>query len=240
MSPPPLLISSTEPPRIRQLGRSTQMPENYGVDIFWVTPTGQPCGIQRKEIGDLVASLQDGRLAYEVNQMSALHTVFLIVEGRLNWSTDGQLLSQDRWSPTWNRQAHRSLLRSVASRGIIVEHTDGMDDTITTILSMVSWTTSEHLSVSTRPNPRGTWGSATDEDYAVHLLQSVPTLGPKTAKAILKHFGGVPPIAPTCTPEELLQVPGVGKDMVRRFWRAFTGGDPSWTPKVRARKAKAS
>lgn len=238
MSPPPLLISSTEPPRIRQLGRSTQLPENYGVDVFWVTPDAKTCGIQRKEISDLIASLQDGRLSYEVNQMSALHTVFLIVEGRLNWSLDGQLMSAEKWAPSWKRDAHRSLMRSIASRGIIVEHTDGMDDTIVTILSMVNWTCSEHLSVSTRPNPRGSWGSATDEDYAVHLLQSVPTLGPKTARAILKHFGGMPPVAPTCTPEELLAVPGVGKDMVRRFFRAFGGADPVYAPKTR--KAKAS
>lgn len=215
-----MLVSSTEPPPMKVLGTSSQAPEKYGVDVMWASAKlGGVVGVQRKEISDFVASLQDGRLSKEIVQMQALTQGVLMIEGRLRWSTEGELMS-DKWTK-WNRSAHRNVCRSFMAKGIWVEHTDDISDTVATILGLERYFEKErHDSLLRRPKPRGNWGVATDRDWACHLLQSIDGIGPGQAEKILDHFGKVP-MGWTVELKDLMGVPGIGKVKAERMWRAL-------------------
>lgn len=218
------LVAPTEPDIIKALGVVSAVPERNGCDVLFTVARHGLVGIQRKEMSDLLSSVADGRLGMEITQMetSPISIGVLMIEGTPNWSTDGVLL--DRYHH-WTRLQHRNLLRSVAERGIWVEHTDNVYDTVAAIESLKSWAEkANHDSLRRRPKPSSTasgWGKATDADFAAHVVQSVPGLGPAKARLVIEHFGRVP-IAWTVTEAELLAVPGIGRGMVKKMMTAIS------------------
>lgn len=210
MSGGKIWVSPTEPPAIRIIGDVSPLPERYGCDVLWVSERlGGLAGVQRKEIGDLVASVQDGRLAKEMGQMTPLVAKVLVVEGRPRWSTDGVLML-DSWT-RWDKASHRSLLRSVQNKGVWIEMTEDPADTVGAVLGLKKWLEKErHTALDSRPKPKGPWGTASDRDWSLHLLQSFAGIGPVQAAAILDHFGKVP-LRWEVTVAELLEVKGIGK-----------------------------
>jgi fanconi anemia group M protein len=54
--------------------------------------------------------------------------------------------------------------------------------------------------------------------YAAYLVEGLPGVGPRRARLLLAHFGT--PAAVMCaSPEELAQVPGIGKKSALRIWQ---------------------
>lgn len=214
------LIAPSEPKGIKVLGRVSSIPEKKGADILWIDG-GKWHGVQRKEFGDLLNSVEDGRLAREVQQLQSCHVACLIVEGKPRWTSDGNLM--DRYHSRWQRSAYRSLLRSVQGRGIFVEHSDSTADTVALVEEIRRWTSKgDHVSLDRRPKPKvDSWGRITDEAWASHLLQSIDGIGPKQAGAIWKYFGGRLPIALTTTFLDLQKVPGLGPKKAKIIMRAF-------------------
>lgn len=216
---------------IKALGRNSAVPEQHGADILWWDDTIKGfVGVQRKAVPDLVASVGDGRLAKEVAQLMTVKVAVLIIEGRPRWTTDGHLsASYTRWS----RTAHRSLVRSIQGRGIFVEMSDSTADTAKLIIEIAAWVhKGDHTSLDRRPNPNpNPWGVVNDEAWGCHLLQSVPGIGPKQAKAIWDHFDGKLPIGLTVSREELLKVKGLGKGKADQLMKSF-GSLASVTPSM--------
>ncbi len=216
-----ILVAPNEPPLFRAAGVVSAVPERYGVDMLWAVPGVGLCGVQRKEIKDLLASVADGRLAREVSMMRPLVYVSVMIEGRMRWSLDGELMED--WT-RWTRVQHRNLCRSLMAKGIWVEHTDGLGDTIASVEAMKTWTEKrDHRGLETRPKPAGTWGQYTDADFGVHILQSVDGIGPGQARGIIEHFGGLP-LRWTVTREEMAKVKGLGKVRVEKLFKAIQSG----------------
>lgn len=210
---------------IKDLGRVSSLPERHGADVMWMDPTIKGLvGVQRKAIPDLVASVQDGRLAKEVAQLQTCKVAVVIVEGRPRWSSEGQLMMG---YVKWSRTQHRSLLRSIQGRGIFVEHSDSIADTAALIREIASWVgKGDHTSLDRRPKPGpNNWGKVDDEAWACHLLQSVPDIGPVQAKAIWDHFDGAIPVALTTDAVELAKVPGLGPKRIAKILKAFNAND---------------
>src|SRR5215472_11777188 len=88
-----MLISPTEPAEFRVLGEVSSVPELYGADFLMYGPKIGRVGVQRKEINDFVASIRDDRLAKEVAQLKSLNVGMLVLEGGVEWTNDGSLLS---------------------------------------------------------------------------------------------------------------------------------------------------
>ena len=209
---------------IKDLGRVSSTTEKYGADVLWWDEVIQGwVGVQRKTVPDLVASVQDGRLAKEMAQLMRVKVASLIVEGRPRWSTDGWLM---RNHVRWSVAQHRSLLRSIQGRGVFVEQSDDHADTARLIVEIAAWVRKgDHRSLDRRPKPSGdSWGKITDKAWACHLLQSVPDIGPVQADAIYEHFGGRIPVGLTVDRKALLDVKGLGPKRVAKILRAF-GGD---------------
>ena len=211
-------IAGSEPAELKTaLGfLVTNYPESYGVDILW-RAKGVKCGAQRKEIGDLLSSVGDGRLAKEVQQMQSLGCRFLIVEGEPKWTVDGRMLKT--YGRPWTGQQYRNLLRGVANQGVIVEHTDGIQGTAKLVPELIRWTTKEHRSLAKRPGPVSAWGKADNRDYQMHVLQGLPGVGDELAGRILDQLGM--PIGWAVSKGELLGVPGLGKKKVEALYAAL-------------------
>ena len=61
-----MLISPSEPAAIRALGTTCDIPERHGCDVLFVAHGGY-WGVQRKELKDFVASVNDDRLGKDAN-----------------------------------------------------------------------------------------------------------------------------------------------------------------------------
>lgn len=210
-----MLVSPTEPSALRSIGTTSSKPEQYGVDFLFPSKLGL-VGVQRKEISDLIASAHDGRLARELVLMKRLDIGMLMVEGQIRWTNDGQLLNSQGWSKT----QHRGLLWSVQLKGFWIGTSESLVETSELLLNFSRYLDKgNHNSLLTRPKARGDWGSPTDRDFAVHLLQSFPGIGPETAGAIFDTYGV--PIKWTITDIDLQLVPGVGKGRAQSLIRAL-------------------
>lgn len=215
-----MLIAPSEPPKLKAIGRSSSVPERMGVDVLFGAK-GKLTGIQRKEYKDLLASLHDGRLQRELAQMKVLGRAILLVEGRPAWTLDGEYLGDNGYGWKWTRIQHHNMLMSIQDMGVDVLTTDDLDETVEVVRGLREWARKpEHLSLSRRPKVKGTWGKASNRDFARHLLQSFDGIGVKQADAIIDFFGGVPLIW-LCTKEQLMKVPGIGKVRAERLASAL-------------------
>lgn len=202
------MVAPTEPRIIRSLGNVSSVPERHGADILFPA-NGGLVAVQRKELSDLIASVHDGRLGKELQQMkSGIAVGILVVEGRPRWSSDGVLL-RDYGMP-WTRQAHRNLLYSVQANGVWVEATDDANDTVVAVLNLHEYLKkNRHSSLLRRPGPVSPWGKASNQEWAAHLLQGFDGVGPELAARIVEKFGR-PPLAWTCVEDELREIKGLG------------------------------
>lgn len=216
-----LFVAPTEPPRLKALGKSSSLPEQFGCDVLWFAH-GNRYGIQRKEWRDLLASVADGRLTKEVGQMhSAAVRGVLCIEGKVSWTTEGELVTG--YGERWSRERWWGVELAVQLEGVWVVHTSSLHDTARFVTTFNLWSKKKaHGSLSARPGPKGMWGTkATDREYAKHVLTGFPGIGPGNADKIYEHFGRAP-LKWDCTEEEMLQVPGMGKKKVAQMWKALS------------------
>jgi ERCC4-type nuclease len=212
-----MLIAPTEPPALRKIGTTSMYPERYGCDLLFIA-RGRRFGVQRKEFKDLLASMTDGRLAQQMGMMRGLEQSMVVIEGMsaAKWGVDGSLV--DGYARVTKGQI-RSLLWSVRDRGVWVDFTDGLDDTIRLVQDFERWCKKpEHKALSSRPGPVNTWGKAGDRDWEMHLLQGLPGVGVELAGRILDEVGM--PLGWRVARDELLKVKGLGKGKVDRMMQA--------------------
>lgn len=231
-----LLISPAEPAVIRAIGRVSSLTEELGADILFHSKAGW-VGIQRKEIKDLIASCHDGRLAKEVAQLQDLPIRYLIIEGRPQWTLDGQLLSS---YGKWTKKSMSGVRISLQVAGVHLLQTDSIQDTIAEISHLHEWWNKDsHGGLFVRPKPQATWGELSNRDYGIHLLQSFPSIGPRTAGNIYDYFEGRLPLKWEVSEAELAKIPGVGKVRAQGMIRVLSGTSVP-APSATVRKAKKS
>lgn len=221
-----VFVSPSEPETLRKIGVTDLLPEEYGVDIYWVA-NSKKCGIQRKEFpNDFIASVHDGRLGEQLAKGENLDCMFLVLEGRPSWTTEGKLIRGNggkRWP--YDRSQHRRLLATVMSKGVQVFTSDGIYDTIDVVGDLVAWTSKEeHISLDRRSGPPKTkWGRRTNKHWQKHFIQGLPGVGPKQAQAIMDEIGF--PFELSVTVEDLMRVPGIGKTIAKRISDVFDKKD---------------
>jgi ERCC4-type nuclease len=215
-----LLISPTEPRPLKAIGEVSLAPERNGVDVMWGARGGL-WGVQRKELGDLLASKNDGRLSKELAQMGKLEVAVLLVEGRPRWTTEGELMSDYL---TMSRRQYTAMLWSVRMRGVWVEFTDDLSHTIDLVRWLSDWSRKErHSGMRSRPGPAGNWGHVSDREWGIHLLSGIDGIGPGVAGAIFDAFGRAP-LRWDVSKEELMGVKGIGPKRAGMMVKAL-GGD---------------
>lgn len=212
----PILVAPTEPLALRNIGKTSSLPEKFGVDFIFPTKHGL-VGVQRKEISDLIASLRDGRLTRELILMKKLAIGMLIIEGQLLWSNDGQLLN----SASWTRAHHRGLIWSIQSKGFWQMSTESMSETGEVLVALQRYLGKQnHNSLLTRPKASSDWGSPSDRDFGIHILQSFDGIGPEVAGRIYDEYKEVP-LRWTITDLDLQQIPGIGPKRAGKMIKAL-------------------
>lgn len=204
-------------------GKGSNDTEKHGVD-FLFKHEGKLYGVQRKEIKDLVASVNDKRLAYEVNLMGELEQAILVVEGDVRWSLDGTLMVGGHSSlGRWTRERHLSLLMTVQARGIWMLNTGSTRETAFLIQAFQEWVKKgEHKSLDgTRQGARAMLPNESREHVIQrHILSGFPGMGPERAQRWIKHFGGTG-LAWEFGVEEMMEVEGIGKKIAEGLMEAL-------------------
>lgn len=209
------LVAPTERPPISSMGATSSIPEAHGVDVFWNSPHG-PCGAQRKATMDLIASVRDGRLGYELAQMVQLHQAAVIIEGTPQWGMDGRLVTQ---FAQWSIRQQHGIEMTVQSRGVWVLHTRNPAETVACVEHLWERTQREEKTTSllNRPGPpKDGWGKLSNRETAIHFMSGIAGLGVELAGRVYDHFGRAP-FGLTCEPEELLNVEGIGKKRLEQI-----------------------
>lgn len=187
-------------------------PERRGVDFMW-TARGHWYGCQRKELADLYASLDDGRLALELAQMrGTIMLPTLLIERAPQWTNDGVMIaSQYGQGREVTHAAWIGLQLSLSMQGVTVVHSKDHTTTCAAILAIIHWSLkAKHQTGLGRPGPTGDeWGIVGHRGFGIHILQSFPGIGPEHAARIYDTFGGVP-MSWNVTREQLMAIPGIG------------------------------
>ena len=216
-----MLISPTEPPKLKRLGKTSSKPEEFGCDFLFVHK-GKMTGVQRKKFPeDLLSSLKDGRVYSQLQKMQKLDRVVVLLEGYGKWTSEGRLLD----AAFTREQLYGTVLSLAFEYGVEVFQVRDMHETIRFLKELDSWgKKGKHTSFMRRPGPqKDSWGKRTDQMYALHILQSFDGVGPGRAKAIFDHFGRVPIRWDLEGWEEIAKVKGIGKETAKKVWRSLDG-----------------
>lgn len=215
-----MLISPSEPARLKALGEVSGASERYGCDIL-ITSGNQLTGIQRKKFPeDFMASLGDGRLVTQLQKMGPLDRKLLVLEGYGQWTMDGELVGMARFT----KHQMFGLVFSLAFEfGLQVVRVKDIAETIDLLEELEMWAGKEkHLSLLSRPGPKKDgWGREQGDARWLHILQGFPGIGPGTAGNIIDHFGGIPLKWTVESAKDLEAVPGIGKVIAQRLWEAL-------------------
>lgn len=216
-----MLISPAERPVEfwAKLGKTSSVPEQLGVDFLTFSPVFGRVGVQRKEIGDLVASLSDGRVAREIIDMRELDVGIWLIEGRPQWSTEGHLLSS---RTEFTLTSLQGILFSLMSNGFWVLRTDSIQDSMSYLSALDRWMAKPvHHGINGRPAPRTMLGPPTDKDWQIHFWQGLPGMGYTRAKKVVEHYGGLPVVLKDGV--RLEDVDGIGKVIAKKVERVLGG-----------------
>jgi len=200
------------------------IPEQKGADVLIYSKQGL-LGLQRKEVPhDFISSMTDGRMTRETTLL-AQHCQYsrLVCEGKFKYYPDTTLVMDKHVKSQYSRKQVRGMLNDISLvKGIQIEYTDDIYDTVEYIRSIVEFTKSgKHLGLYTRPSAKGAWYIPTTKDIWLWLLQSFPGVGPATADNIVRKFNGEIPLQWTCTLEELLSVPRLSKERAKEMYEAL-------------------
>lgn len=221
-SKPLIWIAPTEPASLKSLGKVGMLPETMGVDVYWKA-RGANYGVQRKELGDLLSSVGDGRLGKELAQMRAAGMCGLLaIEGSVSWTSDGQL--NRAHAAGWTYARWFGLIAQVQFEfGVGAIQTRNLSETVRLVETFYAWSLKDrHGSLQGRPAPKGLWGSSpTNEDFAVHVLTAIPGIGPVQAKAIFDASGGRIPLTMDVPWSTLEGIRGLGPKKIQTLKKLF-------------------
>lgn len=217
-----MFVAPTEPTQLKSLGTVNMMPERFGVDYLWPAH-GAWAGVQRKEVSDLLASATDGRLAKELSQMEPLIHRWVVIEGTVRFTGEGELMMGRARGKPWSRDQWEGMVASIQQRGCWLASSSDVRDTGRVIGILQRWSRKEkHTSLTGRPGPVSLWGRPGSRDWAIHLLQGFEGIGPELATRIIDTFGGVP-MQWTVDEAALRGIEGLGPKKVKKLMEALNG-----------------
>ena len=200
-------------------GRGSGIPERHGVDFLFYYKK-RAYGVQRKALADFLASVTDDRLYRECAQMQQIERAVLVIEGRVEWDLNGNLM-KGSWGKGWTRDQFYAYLLSVRAKGIWVEFTSDVEATAGFLRVFEKWVRKEkHIALETRPGVKALWGEKHHRDFQRHVVMGFDGMGYERAEAWLGHFGGTG-LAWTMTEEEMKKVPGVGPVLAKRLMESL-------------------
>jgi ERCC4-type nuclease len=185
-----ILISPSEPAELRQTLKATTSPlcEKLGCDILAPTAKGL-LGIQRKEVSDFIASLEDGRLARELPLLvNGVTLPVLLLEGQFNFNADNHLHFGNQVL-RFTRQGIHNLVRAVSyCNGVSVEYSISFSETPVIIRELIDFVNKEHKSLLKRPKVQSAWVKPTANEQLGYFYQGMPSIGVVLSQSLMKTY----------------------------------------------------
>ena len=192
------------PEALRRLGAHVEVRRLLAGDY----DVGGGALVERKCVPDLHLSVVVGRFFRQLGDVrTSCTSPFLLIEGlRID---DGPL----------GADAVRGALLTASELGFTVVRSEGVQDSALWLyrLSMRRQRRAERSPrpvYAQRPTPR-------PDHVPEAILAAIPTISTRSARALLNEFGSVDAVL-AASPEELLRVPGIGPERVRRLKEAVT------------------
>ncbi|MDT7887364.1 MAG: ERCC4 domain-containing protein [Desulfurococcales archaeon] len=155
--------------------------------------------VERKSASDLVKSIFDGRLFDQVRRLlDRYERAVILIQG----SPSEIRLHMDRWQPIYG-----SLARLVVSEGISVIFSLDEEEAAYFIHSLAQ---KSQNSLERYPIVHKKPRLETLEEWQLHIVQSLPYIGPKLARRLLRRFGSVLAIF-NASPSELSRIEGISE-----------------------------
>lgn len=232
-----VLLSPSETALAAKLGRdaiTSDLPESKGADVLIYTKSGL-LGIQRKEVpSDFISSFTDGRMARSLALLPVSCAFARVVgEGQFKYWPDGtvdlgMMKNRVRVPSRFTRKHIRGMEFDIEIvRGVIVDYTDDTDDTVLYIKQITDFLNAgKHIGLFSRPSAKGAWFVPSARDIDLWILQSFPGIGPSIADKIIEKFDGKIPMRWTCTLDDLIGIPGLGKKKAISMWESLQGELP--------------
>lgn len=222
-----MLISPAEPAPLRKLGTVSSLCEKLGAD-FLVPLDGGFAGVQRKEVKDFRASVEDGRLGKEIQQARSMNVapMLLILEGKVAFTSEGVLI--DRFGGSWTRARWLGALFKLQYEGWWQAQTASMGETARALEAFEKWVKKdEHGTFAQRGVAPSIWGAnQTNRDWCAWVCQGLPGVGPKTAELIVDKFQGLPfAWRKEVSVETLMEIPGIGQKTADKLFKVLSEGE---------------
>lgn len=199
---------------LAEYGCELQMPYDFRLH----TRKGTIAVERKKFPQDMLASVEDGRLAKECAAMRSARYGILISEGVPRYNDNGYLMNGHRVT-RWTRSGLRNLYRSIRyCEGIDVEFTRNIPETIKCLHELQSYFDSDdHTSIRIRPHFDPTYLYKTDVERYIYWLQGFPSIGYDRACILAKSFPS-PDIMYSATEHDLRRVKGIGKGLAKTIY----------------------
>lgn len=186
------LLTSNEPETIKDLflDEAIIMPMDF--DMMLYTKPGK-VAIERKAVpGDLLASVDDGRLSREITSMrEQADFSILILHGRMIFRNDGTLVIPGHNRKThWTKGAIKNMLRTIEYvEGVYIEEAETDEELVDLIYDLQEYFDKlRHTSIKSRPSIETQWIKPTKDERILYFYQGLPGCSVVRARALFKNF----------------------------------------------------
>lgn len=220
-----VVVDSREPDWIKALtfgGLPVMVTYMEHGDLLLSTNDDHIIAVERKEVGDLLNSIADGRLMVQLSGMRAqTKWSYLVVVGSLLYGPGGKVVS-DRGVTGWDFNAVQGALATAQELGTVVVHCGSDTDFESCIIRLGNRSRDETPIWPNRP-PRVL-------QPGEQMLACLPGIGMERAQKLFDHFGTVCDALEWLTNLEVKDenVAGIGLTTRRSVRRALQLGDREW------------
>ncbi|MCW6160105.1 MAG: helix-hairpin-helix domain-containing protein [Candidatus Micrarchaeales archaeon] len=160
--------------------------------------------IERKTISDFESSIMSGRLFDQLKRMSETYKLpILILEGDHGEFRLG------------SNVINGTIISVYVDYGIPVMLSSGPEHTAEILASIAK---REQSGNRRDPSLKGGARAYTDSQFQEFVVGNLPSIGPKLAKSLLKHFGSIKRIA-NASPKQLAKVEKIGEKKAEQIHR---------------------
>lgn len=164
--------------------------------------------IERKTIADFESSLINGRLFEQVKGLKENYEFpILVLEGDAEYFR------------LRNNVINGAIAALYIDYGIMMLHTSDAKSTGEVIASIAKH---EHDNNIREPSLKGGARAHTQEQFQEFIIGNIPSIGPKLARSLLKHFKSIRNIA-NAEKEDLTKVDGIGRKKADAIHRTLNG-----------------
>ncbi len=220
------VVDSREPSEVRTrlLELGWEQKELYSADYWFFTHDYKKVGIERKEVGDLFASLSSitdevtgqkkgSRLTTQLeNMLEHYDYTILLIEGNWKQVADGKVVSSRgmeyfSWSMIWN------YIRSRQHMGTTIELTLSLNHTVKRLNELFAW----------YQQPFHTGGLSNTTYTDDRILAFPKGCRGKTAAEVLKVFKSLTAVG-NADKNDFFNVPGIGDKKAELIYNHFNRG----------------